>query len=82
MDVTLNTPILGLRGIGPQRGALLAERGFHRVADLLQYLPFRYEDRIRFTPIAEVIPGQFYTVQARSLREARCALREIVTPCF
>jgi ATP-dependent DNA helicase RecG len=63
MDVTLNTTILGLRGIGPQRGAQLAERGFHRVVDLLQYLPFRYEDRIRFTPIAEVIPGQFHTVQ-------------------
>ncbi|HEY4739518.1 MAG TPA: ATP-dependent DNA helicase RecG [Candidatus Acidoferrales bacterium] len=62
MDVTLNTPILGLRGIGPQRGSLLAESGFHRVADLLQYLPFRYEDRIRFTPIAEVIPGEFHTV--------------------
>src|ERR1700683_259184 len=63
MNVTFNTPILGLRGIGPQRGAQLAERGFHRVADLLQYLPFRYEDRIRFTPIAEVIPGQIHTVQ-------------------
>jgi len=63
MDVTLNTPILGLRGIGPQRGAQLAERGFHRVGDLMQHLPFRYEDRIRFTPIAEVIPGQVHTIQ-------------------
>jgi ATP-dependent DNA helicase RecG len=63
MKITLNTPILGLRGIGPQRGAQLAERGFHRVGDLMQYLPFRYEDRIRFTPIAEVIPGQVHTVQ-------------------
>jgi ATP-dependent DNA helicase RecG len=32
--------------------------------DLLNYLPFRYEDRIRFTKIAEVIPGQVCTILA------------------
>ena len=30
--------------------------------DLLAYLPFRYEDRIRFTKIAEIIPGQICTI--------------------
>jgi len=64
MSTLLNSEISRLRGIGPQRAALLAERGFHTVADLLNYLPFRYEDRIRFTPIAEVVPGNTYTVQA------------------
>ncbi|MGH9705299.1 MAG: ATP-dependent DNA helicase RecG, partial [Candidatus Acidiferrales bacterium] len=34
------------------------------VGDLLGYLPFRYEDRIRFTPIAEVVPGNVYTILA------------------
>ncbi len=63
MNISLNTPIQSLRGIGPQRAAQLNELGIHRVADLLQHLPFRYEDRIRFTPIAEVVPGQTYTVQ-------------------
>src|SRR4029077_10848683 len=42
--------------------ALLEERGIFTVADLLAYLPFRYEDRIRFTPIAEIIPGQPHTI--------------------
>jgi ATP-dependent DNA helicase RecG len=76
MNITLNTPIQSLRGIGPQRAAQLNELGIHRVTDLLQHLPFRYEDRIRFTPIAEVVPGQTYTVQgevtsASTIRFAR-----------
>ncbi len=64
MSVTLSTSILGLRGIGPQRAAQFAERGIHSVGDLLHHLPFRYEDRTRFTPIAELVPGQTYTVRA------------------
>ncbi len=64
MIVTLSTPVQYLKGVGPQRAALLEERGIASVADLLAYLPFRYEDRIRFTPIAEIVPGQFHTVLA------------------
>src|SRR5271170_5729274 len=64
MPTFLNSELSRLKGIGPQRATLLAERGFHTLADLLGYLPFRYEDRICFTPIAEVVPGQFFTVQA------------------
>jgi ATP-dependent DNA helicase RecG len=64
MTVTLSSPVKYLKGVGPQRAALLEERGIATVADLLAYLPFRYEDRIRFTPIAEMIPGQFQTVLA------------------
>ena len=62
MVITLSTPVKYLKGVGPQRAALLEERGIATVADLLGYLPFRYEDRIRFTPIAEMLPGQSYTV--------------------
>jgi ATP-dependent DNA helicase RecG len=65
MVVTLSTPVKYLKGVGPQRAALLEERGIATVSDLLAYLPFRYEDRIRFTPIAELIPGQFHTVLAQ-----------------
>lgn len=60
----LSNPVKYLRGVGPQRAALLEERGIFTVADLLAYLPFRYEDRIRFTPIAEIIPGQPHTILA------------------
>jgi ATP-dependent DNA helicase RecG len=64
MVFTLNSPVRYLRGVGPQRAAALAERGITTVGDLLNYLPFRYEDRIRFTPIAEAVPGQVHTIMA------------------
>ena len=64
MSVQLNNPVKYLRGVGPQRAAALEERGIVTVGDLLGYLPFRYEDRIRFTKIAEIIPGQVQTILA------------------
>jgi len=62
VTIALNNPVKFLRGVGPQRAAALEERGLSTVGDLLGYLPFRYEDRIRFTPIGEIVPGQVYTV--------------------
>jgi ATP-dependent DNA helicase RecG len=62
VTIALNNPVKFLRGVGPQRAAALEERGIVTVADLLGYLPFRYEDRIRFTKIAELVPGQVATV--------------------
>jgi ATP-dependent DNA helicase RecG len=64
MTLDLNTSVTYLKGLGPHRAALLAERGITTVGDLLSYLPFRYEDRIHFTPIAELVPGQVATVRA------------------
>jgi ATP-dependent DNA helicase RecG len=64
MTITLANSVKYLKGVGPQRAAALEERGMATVGDLLSYLPFRYEDRIRFTPIAEMIPGQVHTVLA------------------
>jgi len=64
MTNLLSNPVKYLRGVGPQRAATLEERGIATVGDLLGYLPFRYEDRIRFTPIAEIIPGQIHTIAA------------------
>jgi len=62
MTIALSNSVKYLRGVGPQRAAALEERGIATVSDLLSYLPFRYEDRIRFTPIAEAIPGQVHTI--------------------
>ena len=64
MTVALANPVRYLRGVGPQRAAVLEERGIVTVGDLLSYLPFRYEDRIRFTPIAEIVPGEVHTILA------------------
>jgi ATP-dependent DNA helicase RecG len=54
-----------LKGVGPQRAELLAKRGIYSIEDLLNYLPFRYEDRTEFTPIKDVRPNGVYTLQAR-----------------
>ena len=64
MSINLSNPVKYLRGVGPHRAAALEERGIVTVGDLLGYLPFRYEDRIRFTKIAEIIPGQVQTILA------------------
>jgi ATP-dependent DNA helicase RecG len=63
MDLRSSTEVKYLKGVGPQRAALLEGRGIHSVGDLLGYLPFRYEDRIHFSKIAEIVPGETYTVQ-------------------
>jgi ATP-dependent DNA helicase RecG len=63
MALTLSSEVMYLKGVGPARAAKLAERGIVTLEDLLAYLPFRYEDRIRFTPIRQVAPGGTYTVQ-------------------
>jgi len=64
VPVTLDNPVKFLRGVGPHRAAILEERGILTVGDLLGYLPFRYEDRIRFTPVEKIIPGQVQTIFA------------------
>jgi ATP-dependent DNA helicase RecG len=64
MAISLANPVKYLRGVGPHRAAVLEEHGLATVGDLLGYLPFRYEDRIHFTKIAEVVPGQVHTVLA------------------
>jgi ATP-dependent DNA helicase RecG len=64
MSVMSSTEVMYLKGVGPRRAELLAKRGLRTFEDLLGYLPFRYEDRIRFAKIREIAPGQTYTVQA------------------
>ncbi len=65
MAISLSTEVTYLKGVGPQRASRLAERGIRTVEELLLYLPFRYEDRQRFTPIRELVPGGVFTVEAQ-----------------
>ncbi len=53
-----------LRGVGPARAQALADRGILTLEDLLRCLPFRYEDRIHFTPIREIRGGAVVTLRA------------------
>src|SRR5579875_1127669 len=64
MALTSDSPVTNLKGLGPTRATLLAERGITTVGHLLSYLPFRYEDRTHFTRIAELVPGDSATVRA------------------
>jgi ATP-dependent DNA helicase RecG len=54
----LSTPLQFLKGVGPRKAADLARAGLETVEDLLFRLPFRYEDRSRFRPIASLRPGE------------------------
>lgn len=55
MTPFFDTPIEFLKGTGPQRAALLnKELHIFTFADLIQYYPFRYEDRTRFYKVNEL----------------------------
>jgi len=62
VNVTLATPLLSLKGVGPKRGADLAQIGVRSVGDLLSRFPLRFEDRARFREMAGVRPGEAVTV--------------------
>jgi len=65
MPESLQTDVRMLKGVGPQRAELLVKRGIHTLEDFLNYLPFRYEDRIHFSQIKDVRPGNVYTLRVR-----------------
>jgi ATP-dependent DNA helicase RecG len=62
VSVTLDTPLLSLKGVGPKRGADLAQAGLRTVGDLLARFPLRYEDRACFREIATLRAGESATV--------------------
>jgi len=50
-----NTSLEFLKGVGPQRAVLLQkELRLFTFADLIQYFPFRHEDRTKFYSISEI----------------------------
>src|SRR2546430_11484299 len=65
MAMNLSTEVRMIKGVGPQRAELLAQRGIHTLEDLLGYLPFRYEDRIHFSRVKDIQPNGVYTIRAR-----------------
>jgi len=67
MAMSLSSEVRMIKGVGPQRAQLLAERGIYTLEDLLGYLPFRYEDRIHFSKVKEIQPNGIYTIRARVL---------------
>ena len=60
-----DTKIEFLKGVGPQKAALLnKELNIFTYGDLIQHYPFRYEDRTRFFPINE-LNGSMPNVQIK-----------------
>jgi ATP-dependent DNA helicase RecG len=58
----LTTPVQYVKGVGPKLAEVLATKGIATVGDLLNYLPFRYEDRLNPRGIAELRAGEMATV--------------------
>ena len=65
-------PVTGLKGVGPALAKRLAKLGIETVADLLFWLPTRYEDRTHIVPIGSLRPG------ARAAVEGTIELAEVV----
>lgn len=66
-----DTSIEFLKGIGPQRAAILnKELNIFSFGDLIQYYPFRYEDRTKFYKIAD-IDDSLQFVQLKGIVKAK-----------
>ena len=68
--IGLDTPLRDVRGVGPRRARALLEAGYGTVEDLLLHLPFRYEDRSAFLPIASLREGVRGAVRGRVVTSA------------
>jgi len=59
----LADPVTRLKGVGPAFAAKLNKLGIYTVQDLAFYLPLRYEDRTRITPLAQIRAGLVVQVE-------------------
>ncbi len=63
MATAIDTPVQFLKGIGPKRSEMLAANGIRNAGDLLEYIPFRYEDRTQFRPIRSLQEGEWALIR-------------------
>ncbi|HLT73589.1 MAG TPA: ATP-dependent DNA helicase RecG [Ohtaekwangia sp.] len=71
MTAFFDTPVEFLKGVGPQRAAILnKELNIFSFGDLIQYYPLRYEDRTKFYLIRDVHDELQY-VQIKGVITAR-----------
>ncbi|EPF7466345.1 ATP-dependent DNA helicase RecG [Serratia marcescens] len=61
-------PLTTLSGVGASQAGKLAKLGLETIQDLLLHLPLRYEDRTRLSPINDLLPGIYATVEGEVLR--------------
>ena len=73
-------PLTALSGVGAAIAEKLGRIGIHNVQDLLFHLPMRYEDRTRITPIADIRPESFATIEGYvQLTEVQFGRRPILS---
>ena len=73
-----SAPLTTLNGVGPKTGAALAAAGLDTIADLIYFLPRRYEDFTTQQAITQLKPGKVTinaTVEACNTRTVRRGLR-------
>ena len=56
-------PLTALSGVGAAIAERLSRIGINNVQDLLFHLPMRYEDRTRITPIIDLRPESYATIE-------------------
>ncbi len=56
-------PLTTLSGVGAAISDKLGRIGIHNLQDLLFHLPIRYEDRTRITPIHDLRPDAYATIE-------------------
>src|SRR3989338_421419 len=56
--VTLKTSPRYLKGVGPERSALLARLGLRTLEDLFYFFPRRYEDRRQVKSVSDLLVGE------------------------
>ena len=61
-QITEDTPVQYIKGVGPARSKLLERLSIRTVEDLLFYFPWRYEDRKNLKKINELVYGNIETV--------------------
>src|SRR5713226_1014058 len=64
-DLTLQTAVQYVRGVGPHRAELLDRLGLRTVEDLLFFLPRDVLDLTRVSPVRELVEGSLATVRGR-----------------
>lgn len=71
----LHKPVSTLGGVGPSTASALARLGIETVQDLLEYLPYRLEDRSQLVIIAQLRAGEncviHGTLQSVSTRKSK-----------
>jgi ATP-dependent DNA helicase RecG len=61
----LTLPLTHLKGVGPKRATLMAQKGLRTILDLLFFTPVRYEDRTQISLIDEAEVGIPVLVKGR-----------------